>query len=55
MKNAWSIIVYSMRRSARRLRMDVFLTSADKVTLRGVFSLGPLKFNKHVTKPEVVE
>lgn len=35
--------------------MDVFLISADEVTPGRVFSLGPLKFKKYVTKPEVEE
>lgn len=55
MKNVWSIFVYSMRSMARRLRVDFILTSAEEVTPGGVFSLGPLKFRKDVTKPGVAK
>lgn len=52
MNKACSIFTYSRSSIARRLRVGIILlTSAGEVTPGTVFSLGPLKFKKHVEKP----
>lgn len=50
LNKACSIFVCSKRSMARRLRVGILLTSAGEVTPGTVFSLGHLKFKKHVKK-----
>ena len=56
MNKACCIFVYSRKSTARRLRVGIILlTNAGEVTPGTVFSLGPLKFKKHVEKSEAAK
>lgn len=51
-KKTCFISVYSRASVARRLKVGILLTSAGEVVSGIVFRLEPLKFKKHVEKPE---
>lgn len=54
MKKTCFIFVYSRTSVARRLKVGI-LTSAGEVVSGTVFRLEPLKFKKHVDKPETAK
>lgn len=55
MKKTCFIFVYSRTSVARRLKVGILLTSAGEVVSGTVFRLEPLKFKKHVDKPETAK